>query len=278
MSQLDYLWVNYSDFSVSNTPTDNPNTILTQEAVLSIIKEFGDISSVDVVLKGGLYYLVVTDSSGAIVNEKPIPSGISIQSFTKRTVTQSDRDKGCELPLNSLVYAILLSDGNEYLAPISTYKGYESRTIITSIINDSIYAELKINNQSSIVSLLDTSDGLSANLKLAQGGIQFTETPDGLQGDVILQNSDKFVKFCLLTIEEYEQLSNDNQVDDTTMYFIEGARFFYWGKYLMMGSESSIVLDNYYTKQEVDQKLNQYVTKDYLQTELDKVTINWNEL
>lgn len=278
MSQLDYLWVNYADFSVSNTPTDNPNTILTQEAILSIIKEFGDISSVDVVLKGGLYYLVVTDSNGTIVNEKPIPSGISIQSFTKRLVTQNDRDKGCELPLNSPVYSILLSDGNEYLAPIELYKGYESRTIITSIINNSIYAELKINNQSSIISLTDTSNGLSANLKLAQGGILFTETADGLQGDVVLQNSDKFVKFCLLTIEEYEQLSKDNQIDDTTMYFIKGAKFFYWGKYLMMGSESSIVLDKYYTKEEVDDKLSNYVTKDELQEKLDTVVLNWNNI
>lgn len=279
MSQLDYLWVNYADFSVSNTPNDNPNTILTQEAVLSILKEFGDISSVDIVLKGGLYYLVVTDSEGSIVNEKPIPSGISIQSFTKRTVTQSDRDKGCELPLNTPVYSILLSDGNEYLAPIDTYNGYVSRTIITSIIDNSIYAELKINNQSSIISLQDTSNGLSAGLKLSQNGsVLLSETESGLQGDIVLQNSDKFVKFCLLTIEEYEQLSQNNQIDDSTMYFIEGARFFYWGKYLMAGSEESIVLDNYYTKQEVNQKLDQYVLKDQLQQELDKVTITWNDL
>lgn len=280
MSQLDYLWVNYGNFSVSTTPTNNPNDILTQEAINSLLQEFSTIKSVQIIDKNGLKYLVVTNNDNTIINEQPIPSGISIQNFGKRQVTQSDRDKGCELPLNSYVYFILLTDGNEYLAPIDRYQGYESRTIITDIINNSVYAELKINNQDSIVSINDTPQGIKADISISDksDSILLSKTQSGLEGNIILQNSDKFVKFSLLTIEEYENLSLNNQVDETTMYFIKGARFFYFGKYLMAGSEESIVLDNYYTKDEINSKLVNYVTKDELQSRLDEVIINWNNI
>lgn len=280
MSQLDYLWVNYGNFQVSTTPNDNPNNILTQEAIKSLLQEFSSIKSVQIIDKEGLKYLVVTNNDNTIINEQPIPSGISIKNFGKRQITQSDRDKGCELPLNSYVYFILLTDGNEYLAPIDRYYGYESRTIITDIINNSVYAELKINNQDSIISISDTTEGVKADLLISNKseGVLLSKTQNGLEGNIILQNSDKFLKFSLLTIEEYEELSLNNLIDDTTMYFIKGAKFFYFGKYLMAGSDESVVLDNYYTKSEINSKLSNYITKDELQSRLDEVIINWNNI
>lgn len=280
VSQLDYLWANFGDFSVAKIPTDNPDDILTQGAVKSIIADLSGISSVQVVYEDGVAYLVVTDTFGVVLSKDPIPSGISISAFGKRQITQSDINKGCELPLGTYVYYIQLSNGNEYLAPADHYTGYTSSTIITDIVDNAIHAELKINNQESIVSLSSTDDGLNADLNLSTttDGVILSKLNDGLQGNVVLQNSDKFIKFSLLTLEQYEQLSTDGLIDDTTMYFIKNARYFYFGQYLMMGSEGSIVLDDYYTKQDIEDKLSNYVTKEELQTELDKTTLSWNNI
>ena len=231
-SQLDYLWVNYGEFSVSTEPSDDTDAILTQGAINSIIQNFSGVSSVEVVEQEGNKVLKVVTSDGKI-STYPFPSSITIQSFTKRQITQADRNKGCELPLGTWVYAILLSDGNEYLAPIDKYIGKSSESIIIDVIENTVYAELKISNRPSIVSLGVYGDGIPADL---------------VEADL---------------------------VDDTTMYFIKGSKYFYFGLYKMGGTFGSVELDDYYTKQEINSKLSSYATKDYVQTELDKVTINW---
>lgn len=275
-SQLDYLWANYGEFSVSSVPSDESNVILTQEAIDQLLREFKGVTSVKVISQNGVEILEVKTSEGD-VSTYPLPSNISIQSFRRRQVTQADRNKGCEMPLGSWVYSILLSNGNEYLAPIDKYTGNTSKSIIIDIIENTIYAELKISNRPSIISLGVYDDGLSADLEISSetGGISFDKKEDGLQGNVVLQNSDKFIKFSLLTQEEYSDLVEAGLVDITTMYFIKGVRYFYFGLYKMGGASGSVELDDYYTRQEIDSKLSNYVTKDYLQSELDKNTINW---
>lgn len=274
-SQLDYLWVNYAEFSVSKTPTEDPDQILTQGAINSILKEFKGITSVKVTGDENKI-LEVTNSDGKVITY-PLPTSVKVVSFTKRQITQADRNKGCTLPLDTWVYAILLSDGNEYIAPIDKYIGNSSEAIIVDVLENAIYAELKISNRESIISLGVFEDGLSADLKLSkEGGISFEKKQDGLSANVILQNSDKFIKFRLLTSEEYLDLVEASQVDDTTMYFIKGQRHFYFGLYKMVGD--NIDLDNYYTMQQIDDKLRNYVTKDKLQEELDKNVLNWVDI
>lgn len=275
-SQLDYLWVNYAEFSVSKEPTENPDQILTQGAINSILQEFHGVSSVKVIEEGDNKILEVKNSDGKVFTY-PLPTSITITSFTKRQITQADRNKGCALPLNTWVYAIMLSDGNEYIAPIDKYIGNSSEAIIVDVLENVIYAELKISNRNSIVSLGIFDDGLSADLNISKDteGISFEKKYDGLSANVVLQNSDKFIKFSLLTSEEYFNLVKEDQVDETTMYFIKGSKYFYFGLYKMGGASGSIDLDNYYTKQQIDNKLKDYVTKDYLRNELDKNTINW---
>ena len=54
-SQLDYLWVNYGDFATSSVPTDDPDTIITQGAIKSLLQEFKGVASVEVIDKEGKY-------------------------------------------------------------------------------------------------------------------------------------------------------------------------------------------------------------------------------
>lgn len=275
-SQLDYLWVNYGEFSVSTEPSNDADVILTQGAINSILKNFNGVSSVEVVEQKGNKVLKIVTSDGKI-STYPFPSNITIQKFTKRQITQADRNKGCELPLDTWVYAILLSDGNEYLAPIDKYTGQNSESIIIDVIENVIYAELKISNRPSIISLGVYGDGLFADLNLSSkmGGVMLKKNDDGLSGEVVLQNSDKIIRFSLLTSEEYSDLIETDSVDDTTMYFIKGSKYFYFGRYKMGGASGSVELDDYYTRQEIDDKLSGYASKDYVQSKLDDIIINW---
>ena len=173
-SQLDYLWVNYAEFSVSKEPTENPDQILTQGAINSILQEFHGVSSVKVIEEEDNKILEVKNSDGKVFTY-PLPASITITSFTKRQITQADRNKGCALSLNTWVYAIMLSDGNEYIAPIDKYIGNSSEAIIVDVLENVIYAELKISNRNSIVSLGIFDDGLSADLNISKDteGISF---------------------------------------------------------------------------------------------------------
>ncbi len=278
-SQLDYLWANYSDFSVITSPSDDSDAILTQGAINSLLQEFSGIKSVKVIQQNNNSVLeVITSDNQATLY--PFPPSITIERFSKRYITQADRNKGCELPLNTQVYSILLSNGNEYIAPIDKYIGQDSSSILLNIIENTVYAELKISNRNSIVLLKTLDDGVYADLNISPDteGILFNKKDNGLSANIVLQNSDKFIKFSLLTAEQYSNLAELNLIDSTTMYFIKGARYFYFGQYKMAGSSGSIILDDYYTKQQLDNKFKDYITKDELSKELDKTIINWNNV
>ena len=94
-SQLDYLWVNYGDFATSSVPTDDPDTIITQGAIKSLLQEFKGVASVEVIDKEGTKILQVKTSENEIF-EYPFPTNITIVSFRRREITQADRNKGCD--------------------------------------------------------------------------------------------------------------------------------------------------------------------------------------
>lgn len=277
-SQLDYLWVNYGGYSVSSIPSSEPDVILTQEAITSILKEFKNVTSVQILDKNGVQVLEVKTSDGK-VTAYSLPASVTITNFTKRKVTQYDKDNGCTFPIESQVYSILLSNGAEYLAPIDNYKGKNSSSIILEVLDNTIQAELQISNKPSLIQLGIHNDGLFADLNISQqiGGISFQKLSDGLQGNIILQNTDKFIKFSLVTSQEYSDLAEVNLIDDSTMYFIKGQKYFYFGTYKIGGTTSSgnVELDDYYTKQDVDSKLSGYATKDYVQDKIDANSIKW---
>ena len=273
-SQLDYLWANYGNLNVSSTLTTSPDdTLLTQKAIQQFIGN--GISDIKVTTRDNTNYLDLYNSSGQIIKSQILPSGIAIKSFGARIITQADIDKGSELTLGTPVYSIVLTNGNEYLAPTTSYVGEATSSIALHILNDAISAELKINNRASIVSISNTDDGVSADLNLStDSGISFKKGTDGYEGGVVLENSDKFIKFCLVSSAGYTNLVNNNEINDTTMYLISDKDYFYFGKHKMMGS--GISLDDYYTKEELDNIIDNKITN-IIDIKLEQ-TLNWNNI
>lgn len=261
-SQLDYLWVNFGNVNVSSTLTNNPeNTLLTQKAIQQFVNS--GINDIKVITKDNNNYLDSYDSSGQLISSQLLPSGISIKSFGTRNITQTDIDKGTDLPLNTSVYSIVLTNGNEYLTPKDTYVGKDTSSIVLNILNNTISAELRLSSNPSIVSLENTDNGLRANLNLSDNSsIKFKEDTDGYEGGIVLENTDKFIKFCLISSEEYAALADN--VNDTTVYFISGSNYFYFGKTKMISSGISEEYLNDKINNSIDNKLEQ--------------TLNWNNI
>lgn len=254
-SQLDYLWTNFGPYAVSNVVSDDniPTTKFVTDLINTI--QFDAISSLQVI--NG--YLVGFNQSNEEVFRIDVTeittNGKSITNFGKRYITEEDVNNGISLPLDSPVYYIRFSDGTELVSQIDTYQGFETDTAVITI-NDQgqISSNVKLDNEGTVVTLSASTKGIKADIKVVnnEGGIQLTKELEGLKAQIILSNPDKILKFKYLTQQSYSELTN---VDETTVYFIEGKQYFYFGNH-QIGGSGSVDLSEYYTKAEVDNKLN----------------------
>lgn len=271
-SQLDYLWTNYGGYSVSSVLEENsiPTTELLQKLVDNLKQE--SLNSIKVVGDR----LVGTNSDGEILFTIDIDdittTGKSLTNFGKRYITNVDVENGCELPEESPVYFIRFSDNTELIAPIDQYCGIETNSVIVTIDSNQIYANVKINNQDSIVTLNETAQGLQADLKVSsdEDSIQLTKELEGLKAKILLDNAGRVLKFKLMSLDEYQNLPIK---DTTTVYFLRNKKYFYFGEYLI--GEGASNLDDYYTKQEIDDNI---ATKQYVQDSLADVGMNWKSV
>lgn len=271
-SQLDYLWTNYGGYSVSSVLEENsiPTTELLQKLVDNLKQE--SLNSIKVVGDK----LVGTNSDGEILFTIDIDdittTGKSLTNFGKRYITNVDVENGCELPEESPVYFIRFSDNTELIAPIDQYCGIETNSVVVTIDSNQIYANVKINNQDSIVTLNETAQGLQADLKVSsdEDSIQLTKELEGLKAKILLDNAGRVLKFKLMSLDEYQNLPIK---DTTTVYFLRNKKYFYFGEYLI--GEGASNLDDYYTKQEIDDNI---ATKQYVQDSLADVGMNWKSV
>lgn len=271
-SQLDYLWTNYGGYSVSSVLEENsiPTTELLQKLVNNLKQE--SLNSIKVVGDR----LVGTNSDGEILFTIDIDdittTGKSLTNFGKRYITNVDVENGCELPEESPVYFIRFSDNTELIAPIDQYCGIETNSVVVTIDSNQIYANVKINNQDSIVTLNETAQGLQADLKVSsdEDSIQLTKELEGLKAKILLDNAGRVLKFKLMSLDEYQNLPIK---DTTTVYFLRNKKYFYFGEYLI--GEGASNLDDYYTKQEIDDNI---ATKQYVQDSLADVGMNWKSV
>lgn len=210
-SQLDYLWVNFGKRGVatsSNSVTSDsiPSYGLVQELIDNLCsKAVGSVTKSD-------NNIIIKSIDGNELNRIDISliGDVSISAFGKKIVTQEDITNGCPYPLNSYVYYIRLSNGIEYTAPI--YSVGTTNTISNTILDNTIYSDLKI----------------SSKVK----GVIFSKEDDGISGSVYLEGSTQGIKFSVKTLDEYEKSVHDSN----TLYFIKDSSYLYFGNNRIGGS------------------------------------------
>lgn len=162
-SQLDYLWVNFGEYSVSTSTVNGnipPNTIPSAELVAKLLDTLKDeaLSNLEVVgskligrgLNGNIIF--------SIDISEIVSGGNSIVGFGKRYI---EEDEGSQFEPGTPVYYIELSDGNQLVTPIEggTYNGSETNTVVVTIEGESISADVKLDGDS----LIKSSKGLKVN-------------------------------------------------------------------------------------------------------------------
>lgn len=242
MSQLDYLWVNFGGYKVSNEASSIPqeDVILTEQALTDLIQKStsGGITALtfrEHPTKTDTMELIGTSINGSVLTVVEMPKEVHVQSFSHRTVTQTDIDNGVPYPINSEVLSIVLTNGTEYLVSLEelnlVIRGGDTDTISTNVTNGVVNSHLKIdagNNSISVVEIKNNSNGIYSNLKISQKstGLELTKEEDGLSGRIPLGTTGYSIKFDQMTLSQYQALETK---DPSTLYFITDKPYIYLG-------------------------------------------------
>ena len=183
MSQLDYLWTYYSDYSISNTTTDDPTqTVLTEQGVIDLINNI-------VISANGVSQLVYRqhptatylmqivglDLNGNELTSIDVPKEITIANFSDHIITSSDIDLGCPFEIGTTVILLEQSDGTRYYINLDKYRtsisGSETDSIKVTVSDEGVIsADLKTDNEDSVITLETGENGVKANLNVDSSG------------------------------------------------------------------------------------------------------------
>lgn len=242
MSQLDYLWVNFGGYKVSNEASSIPkeDVILTEQALTDLIQKStsGGITTLtfrEHPTKTDTMELVGTSINGSVLTIVEMPKEVHVKSFSHRTVTQTDIDNGVPYPINSEVLSIVLTNEVEYLVSLEELnliiRGGDTDTVSTNVTNGVVNSHLKIdsgNNSISVVEIKSNNNGIYSNLKISQKntGLELTKEEDGLSGKIPLGSTGYSIKFDQMTLSQYQALETK---DPSTLYFIIDKPYIYLG-------------------------------------------------
>ena len=240
MSQLDYLWTHFGEYSVSSTPSIIPsgNVILTEEAIVNLITKAESGGIVNIIYRNHptdstLVQLVGTSIDGTELTVVTMPKVDNVIYFGATTVTTEDIDKGCPYEIGTNVLKLQLKSGISYYFNLDAfmsgntgYTGAETDTIITNITNKIITSELKLKTTTNVVQLVSDSEGLFADLNIdsEDTGVSLTKSNKGLSARIPFGTTNQIVRFEQLSLASYTLL--DTKVSGT-LYFITDKPYIY---------------------------------------------------
>lgn len=239
MSQLDYLWLNFGGYEISNEVAAVPrdNVLVTEKALSSLVYKatLGGITAMtfrDHPTKEDTTQLIGTALDGSELTVVEMPKEVHVSSFAARLVTQEDIDNDVPYDINSQVLSLKLTNGKEYLVSLEelnlVIRGSESDTVTTNVVSGVVTSHLKIdkgNNTLSVVEIKSSNEGIHANLKLGEtDGVELEKTDKGLVGRIPIGTTGYYIKFDQLTWSEYSLLEDRKP---NTLYFITDKPFIY---------------------------------------------------
>ncbi len=241
MSQLDWLWSNYSSYNVQSEASDIPSSraLLTEEAITDLIQS---ISGGDGITKltfeespddTSIMRLVGYGSNGSQLTLVTIPKEEHIISFVNRQVTQTDVDNGCSYVAGTDVLAITTNLDNTYMVSLKDLdiklSGSETNTVYSEVINGVVTANVKIDenyNANDAVKLKTSTNGLYVKLDIDESttGVSLEVSEDGLKAAIPMAGDATIpIQFDHMTLDEYLV----SKVVENTIYFITDFPYIY---------------------------------------------------
>lgn len=245
MSQLDYLWVNFGSYSVSDS-MDTSGAIPTVEAVKDYVEksEVGivklDTETLDSVNKIRVFGI---DKNGNEITSILLDKNTKIISFVRHSITQEDIDNGYGTELGEQWLVLETSDGDKFWVSINDLIliGQETNTIKTQVIDSKIASQLKIDNPivDKSVELQATDNGLRANLIIndqSTSKVLLIKGDNGVETKFTWEGTDSPVGFKFMTFAEYQLLTPEEGViyfltDQPSIWF-NGIKFSSVGSYV----------------------------------------------
>lgn len=249
MSQLDYLWVNFGSYSVSDS-MDTSGAIPTVEAVKDYVEksEVGivklDTETLDSVNKIRVFGI---DKNGNEITSILLDKNTKIISFVRHSITQEDIDNGYGTELGEQWLVLETSDGDKFWVSINDLIliGQETNTIKTQVIDSKIASQLKIDNPivDKSVELQATDNGLRANLIInnqSTSKVLLIKGNNGVETKFTWEGTDSPVGFKFMTFDEYQLLTPEEGViyfltDQPSIWF-NGIKFSSVGSYVTWDS------------------------------------------
>ena len=122
MSQLDYLWVNFGNYSVQNKVSTTPqdNIILNEKAIIQLVQGTVQEGITSLVYrehpsKPNTMQLVGLSTTGNELTIVELPKEVHVKELTHRKVTQTDIDNGCQFQIDSKVISLTINYEVDYL-------------------------------------------------------------------------------------------------------------------------------------------------------------------
>lgn len=245
MSQLDYLWVNFGNKTITSEISQQPSddNILSEKAIASLIQNLQNsgvyIHSLmfdEDPLDPTMMRLTALSLDGSIITPViRIPKEVHLSKFVGRTVTQVDVDNGCTYPVGSKILAITLTNGEEHIVSLEELNlvltGGITDTIITEVNQGVVHSNLKIdrgNNTLSVVKLNKTGEGLYGTLNISSDntGVDINNDNGALKINIPIGSTGYNLKVDNKTLDEYLNIPFK---DPGTLYFISDRPYIYLG-------------------------------------------------
>lgn len=221
MSQLDYLWLNFGDKTVKSSIVGE-DTILTESATVKLITKYTDKNISNLIYEKdpdnkGMVRIVGKNQKGMNVSVIRMPEEIHIINIESRKVTQEDIDAGFNHPIDSDALVFTMSNNSQMLVSLDYTKGGETNSITNNVVDGVMKSHLKIDYTKGSILINETDKGIYADPKISEehSGVSIEKADDGLVAKIPLKSIGEDLKIDAVSYSQYLL-----QKDPNTLYFI----------------------------------------------------------
>lgn len=241
MSQLDYLWVNFGGYKVSNEASSIPqeNVLLTEQALTNFIQEYTNsgitaLTFRDHPTKADTTELIGTSSNGSVLTIVEMPKEVHVANFGEHVITTEDIDLGCPFKLGTNTILLVLTDNKRFYVNLDRYRVTvaDTNTIKTTLTSGTISSSLKVKETNSIVSLHSDQDGVYTRINVDSSGstgVAINKDNSKLSAYIPLGTTTKVVRFEQCTLGAYMSLTPLEGtvyfLTDTPYIYLDGVRY-----------------------------------------------------
>lgn len=233
MSQLDYLWTHFGEYTVSTgiQSSPDPNSLVTEKVLSDFlsISTNGAITDLKLVERNGKLDLEGISESGATVSVVSFDKENHLVGISIKKSNQQDVNDGVCEEVDSPLLVLNMLDGTTFKVNLEEFnlQGGETNSIKTNVHNNRIYANLKIDKsiETPVVEVKTTSEGLKVDLTLAESDnqLRLVKTQNGLDTEFKWDDGNNILFKCL-TYDQYHSLS---EIVLGKIYFITDAQCIY---------------------------------------------------